>query len=233
MKKILILTVALLMTFCFAACGSSEPAETEEAAETDNIVGGWAIPEDPAAAELPEDVQAAFDNFTANYDDELIPMAYYGNQVVAGMNYGLLCKSRNDNELQTVVLQQLPNGDVDGAVVNTFNIADYTEGEGAEVSEPVDGGWNAAEDYTKAEIPEEAQNAFAKATEDFVGNDLVPMAYLGSQVVAGTNYAFLCHSTLVTAQPVSSIQVVIVYEDLEGNCTINNICTLDLAVFAE
>ena len=59
------------------------------------------------------------------------------------------------------------------------------------------------------------------------------MAYLGSQVVAGTNYALFCHSTLVTAEPLSSIQVVTIYEDLEGNCSINNICTLDLATFAE
>ena len=242
MKKILILAVAFAMVFCFAACGSSESAEpaetevaeTEESAEPEGVIaGGWEILAEPAAAELPKDVQAAYDNFMKNYDDELIPMAYYGNQVTEEMNYGLLCKSKSDNELQTVVMQQQPNGNVDGAIVNTFNIADYTEGEGAEATEPLDGGWNVAEDYTTTELPEAAQNAFDKAAEQFVGNDLVPMAYLGKQIVAGTNYALLCHSTLVTAEPVSSIQVVVIYEDLEGNCEITNINTLDLASFAE
>ena len=237
MKKLLAAIVTFAMIFCFAACGSSEsaePAEPEETAGTETVAGGWTIAEDPAAAELPDDVQKAMDNFAENYGDDLIPMAYYGNQVVKGMNYGLLCKSKGDNELQTVVLEQEPNGNVDGAIINTFKIDEYTQGDGADPSaEPVDGGWNVAEDYTTTELPDEVQNAFDKATEEFVGNDLVPMAYLGSQVVAGTNYALLCHSTLVTAEPVSSIQVVIIYEDLDGNCSIANINTLDLASFSE
>ena len=82
---------------------------------------------------------------------------------------------------------------------------------------------------TVAEIPEDAQNAFNKAVEGFTGNDLTPMALLGTQVVAGTNYAFLCHSTLVTAEPVESIQVVIVYEDLEGNAEITGISNVDVS----
>lgn len=237
MKKLLIAMVTIAMVFCFAACGSSEtsePADTEETTEAEAIVGGWAIPEDPAAAELPEDVQKAMDNFAENYGDDLIPMAYYGNQVTEEMNYGLLCKSKSDNELQTVILQQRSNGNVDGADINTFNIGDYTQGDGADpAAEPMAGGWNVAEDYTTTELPEEVQNAFDKAIAEFDGNDLVPMAYLGSQVVAGTNYALLCHSTLVTADPVSSIQVVTIYEDLDGNCSITNVYTLDLASFAE
>lgn len=234
MKKILVMAVAFAMVFCFAACGSSESVDTEETTEAEAVVGGWTIPDDPATAELPDDVQKAMDNFAENYGDDLIPMAYYGNQVTEGMNYGLLCKSKADNVLQTVILQQLSNGNVDGAIINTFNTGDYTQGDGADPSaESLDGGWNVAEDYTTTKLPDEVQNAFDQATEEFVGNDLVPMAYLGSQVVAGTNYALLCHSTLVTAEPVSSIQVVTIYEDLDGNCSITNINTLDLASFAE
>ena len=233
MKKLLAAVLAFAMVFCFAACGSSEPAETEEATEANPVVGGWEIPADPAAVELPEDVQKAFENFEGNYGDDLIPIAYYGSQVIDETNYGLLCKSKSDNEIQTVILQQRANGNVDGADINTFNIGDYTQGDGAEVSEPAPGGWIIAEDYTKEELPEEVQDAFEKAAAELDGNDLDPMAYLGSQVVAGTNYALLCHSTLVTENPVSSIQVVTVYKDLDGNCSITNICTLDPASFAE
>ena len=35
MKKLLILAVAFAMVFCFAACGSSETADTEEATEAE------------------------------------------------------------------------------------------------------------------------------------------------------------------------------------------------------
>ncbi len=234
MKKILAIVFAVAMVFCFAACGSSEQVDTEEATEAEAVVGGWAIPEDPTVAKLPDDVQKAMDNFVENYGDDLIPMAYYGNQVTEGMNYGLVCKSKTDNVLQTVILQQQSNGNVDGAIINTFNVGDYTQGDGADPpAEPLDGGWSVAEDYTTAELPDEVQSAFEKGTEGFVGNELVPMAYLGSQVVAGTNYALLCHSTLVTAEPISSIQVVTIYEDLDGNCSVTNINTLDLASFAE
>ena len=239
MKKILAAVFALTMVFCFTACGSSEQAESQEPEvtqeqEAGDVVGGWEIVAEPAAAELPDEVNAAFENFKGNYGDDLIPMAYYGSQVVDGVNYGLLCKSKADNELQTVILHQNKNGNVDDAIINTFNIGDYTQGEGAEATaEPVAGGWQVAEDYTTAEIPKEAFEAYDAATAQLDGNELHPMAYLGSQLVAGTNYALLCHSTTVTAQPVSSIQVVTVYEDLDGNAQVSNICTLDLASFAE
>ena len=208
MKKILAAVFALTMVFCFTACGSSEQAESQEPEvtqeqEAGDVVGGWEIVAEPAAAELPDEVNAAFENFKGNYGDDLIPMAYYGSQV-------------------------------DDAIINTFNIGDYTQGEGAEAAaEPVAGGWQVAEDYTTAEIPKEAFEAYDAATAQLDGNELHPMAYLGSQLVAGTNYALLCHSTTVTAQPVSSIQVVTVYEDLDGNAQVSNICTLDLASFAE
>ena len=239
MKKILAVAFAIMMVFCFAACVSSDEAESQEPAETQEqdageMVGGWEIAADPAPAELPDEVNAAFENFKGNYGDDLIPMAYYGNQVTDGMNYGLLCKSKSDNELQTVILHQNTNGNVDDSIINTFNIGDYTQGEGADVSaEPAAGGWQVAEDYTTAEIPKEAFEAYDAATAELDGNELHPMAYLGSQLVAGTNYALLCHSTTVTAEPVSSIQVVTVYEDLDGNCQVTNIYTLDMASFAE
>lgn len=246
MKKILAIIFAVTMVFCFTACGSSdsssEPADDQETtaaeeeatAEDGPVSGGWEVVADPAEAELPDEVKAAFDNFSENYGDDFVPMAYYGYQVTEGMNYGILGKSKADNELQTLVLIKNPKYEAVDAIINTFNIADYTDGSGADVSaEALDGGWQVADDYTTAEIPKEAFEAYDAATAELTGNDLHPMAYLGSQVVAGTNYAFLCHSSLVTAEPVTSIQVVTVYEDLEGNCEVLNINTLDLASFAE
>ena len=77
--------------------------------------------------------------------------------------------------------------------------------------------------------PENSMAAFKKAVEGLTGNELTPMALLGTQVVAGTNYAFLCHSKLATADPAESIQLVIVYEDLEGNATIAGISNVDVS----
>lgn len=85
--------------------------------------------------------------------------------------------------------------------------------ESAEVSEALCGGWNTPEDGA---ITTEAQAAFDKATEALTGVEYTPVALVGTQVVAGTNYAFVCIGKTVTAEPTASPYLVIVYADLEG-----------------
>ena len=51
------------------------------------------------------------------------------------------------------------------------------------------GGWTIPEDN---KVTEEAAAALEKAQEEIPGAKLVPVALLGSQVVAGVNYVFLC-----------------------------------------
>ena len=94
------------------------------------------------------------------------------------------------------------------------------------------GGWQAPETAEAMDaMPQDAATAYAKAFEGFVGNDLTPVALLGTQVVAGMNYAFLCHSSLVTLEPVVSMQLVVIYADLSGNATVTNIVTINPADF--
>ena len=56
------------------------------------------------------------------------------------------------------------------------------------------GGWAAAEDPA---ITDEVRALFDKAMEGLVGVNYVPVAYLGSQVVAGTNHAMLVRPSTV------------------------------------
>ena len=58
-------------------------------------------------------------------------------------------------------------------------------------TEALSGGWEAAQDN---EITAERKAIFDKATETLTGATYTPVTYLGSQVVAGTNHAFLCKS---------------------------------------
>ena len=58
------------------------------------------------------------------------------------------------------------------------------------------GGWPPSEDPA---VTEELKALFDKGTETLTGVSYLPVAYLGSQVVAGTNHAFLCKA--VTAYP--------------------------------
>ena len=86
------------------------------------------------------------------------------------------------------------------------------------------GGWQAAEDPA---FTEELQAIFDKGLEGLVGVNYVPVAYLGSQVVAGTNHAFLCQATVVYPDAVPTWKIVFLYEDLQGNVSIMNIADFD------
>ena len=250
MKKTIIyilMAVLMISMLGLSACGNkdqaAEPENTLDAVEDGGdaaLDGGWTVT-DNIAVELPEAVQSAFDKaletLTGSYN-EVTPIAYLGRQVVSGTNYAVLFRVTYADEkapagLVVLTVYEDLEGNAELLSSEEFSIADYNTGdEGTEVNteeEPMTGGWQMPEQITAAEIPEEAMNAFNKAVEGFTGNDLTPMALLGTQVVAGTNYAFLCHSKLVTAEPSESIQVVIVYEDLEGNAAITGISNVDVS----
>lgn len=84
------------------------------------------------------------------------------------------------------------------------------------------GCWKYAE-MSPCNLPQKAASAFTKAMEDHVGVDFIPVLYVGEQLVKGTNYCIICKSKTVTKDPEVGCKVVIVYEDLEGNCTVNDI----------
>ena len=95
---------------------------------------------------------------------------------------------------------------------------------------PVTGGWTVAE---STEINAEAHEIFDKAMEGLVGVDYEPIAYIGSQVVAGLNHCFLCKATVVYPGAEATLAMVYIYQDLEGNAQITNIANLDIAQLSE
>ena len=93
-------------------------------------------------------------------------------------------------------------------------------------AEPMLGGWTVAEN---TELTEENKAVFDKAMEGLLGVSYKPIAYLGSQVVAGTNHCFLCTATVIYPSAAPTLVLAYIYEDLEGNATVTNIAPLDLA----
>ena len=139
-----------------------------------------------------------------------------------------------ETSYQMVVVYADLKGNAEITQIKEFDLTEYTDGNNTEISaEQLAGGWQVAEDRSSIVIPKEAKDVFDKAAGNLDGNELEPMALLGTQVVAGTNYAFLCFSTLQTEETINGIQVVTVYEDLDGNAEITNICTVDPADYNE
>ena len=92
-----------------------------------------------------------------------------------------------------------------------------------ETEEPTVGGFVDVEDRT---LTDELKEIFYKAKEGYVGMSLEPVELYQTQVVAGTNYKFVCSGTKTTNPPIKGSYFVTVYKDLEGNCSIIDVETI-------
>lgn len=86
-------------------------------------------------------------------------------------------------------------------------------------SAPITGGWAINNDFDGTDDAN-AMSAFEKATEDLDGYRYDVAAVLGSQIVAGTNYLYLCRAEMVLPDAKPEYVILKVYEDLEGNAEI-------------
>ena len=240
-RKALSIIFIGILVICAAACSNGSGTDKAEKSEKpeEAVSGGWELNKDGEPAKLPEAVDKAFSKATEDLEgSDLKPAAYIGSQVVAGSNYMILCRSTSVTDDPVTKLQMaVVYADLEGGAKLTyledFDVTKYTEGEGAQESEMLAGGWFVPEDACGSDIPDEASAAYEKASEsvDWKWSKVSPLAYLGSQVVAGTNYALLCKAEMSDGSP-ACILVVTVYEDLEGKAEITNICGLDLKEFS-
>ena len=97
-------------------------------------------------------------------------------------------------------------------------------------SGPMSGGWTPSADPA---VTDELEALFQAGTETLTGVSYIPIAYLGSQVVAGTNHAFLCQAAAaypgvegMEAEP--AYAMVYLYEDLSGHVSILSIADFDI-----
>lgn len=90
-------------------------------------------------------------------------------------------------------------------------------------------GWELTKDTARGSveivIDEDAKSAYDKAMQSYEEGSLTLIALLGEQVVAGTNYMYLCQGD-------NKLKVVIVYNDLEGNSSVTSVKDFDLNKYA-
>jgi hypothetical protein len=89
------------------------------------------------------------------------------------------------------------------------------------------GGWQTA-DIARVELTDDEAEIFTKAMEKVLGVNYEAVCVLATQVVSGTNYAYLAKGTTVTAEPESKFYIIKVYNDLEGNASAENIAEIDV-----
>lgn len=240
MKKVLAIILAAMMALTLMACKkevnevTEDNKETEAAEETaEKSAGGWNVYGDNEETEMPEEAKEAFDKAMEGMTGaKYQPIAYLGNQLVAGMNYRYLCTTtlvtqQPVTKLTVVTVYKDLEGNA--SVTNTVEIdpAAMFDDQQAVEFDPADivGGWNAAE-AQGCGLADNAQEAFDKATEALMGVGYEPLAVLSTQVVAGTNYTILAKATTVTAEPATALAVLKIYQDLQGGAEV-----LDITAF--
>ncbi|MCR5770235.1 MAG: hypothetical protein K6G87_03245 [Butyrivibrio sp.] len=87
------------------------------------------------------------------------------------------------------------------------------------------GAWSVSDSAT---MTDEIQEIFDKAVDGINGATYEPIAFLGSQVVAGTNYCFLCKATVVHPTATPYYTLMYIYEDLDGNVEIADMQDIEL-----
>ena len=230
MKKIFIVMLTL---FVLCACAKVEEPKVEEQPKTAEIAGGWTL-----NPNLPDINDAYFSRATSTLTGvEYRPLLVLGDQPSADTNYAYLAygttvSANPKTEFKVLIIHGDSQNSEANQVLNIadFNLPDYVDNEGSTTPDGLMGGWK-----DNTELPnfldEKTNELFEKAFEGFAGVGYKPVTLLGTQVVAGTNYAILAIGTSVTAEPISHLYVVNIFEDLQGNVTLNNICGIDLSSF--
>lgn len=93
-------------------------------------------------------------------------------------------------------------------------------------TEAIEGGWEVNTGSTAMSKNAAAKAAFKKATAELVGVSYQPIAALGTQVVAGTNYAILCRATPAYPDAKPEVVIMYIYESLDGNAEITGFQTM-------
>lgn len=121
------------------------------------------------------------------------------------------------NELIDDVKEEIPEG------IPEIDIDDVI----GDLPDVLSGGWQVAPDFA---LTDEQKAIFEKGLEKLVGADYVPIALLGTQVVAGQNYCFLAQTTPVVPDANPVYTLVFLYQDLEGNVQLMNVADMPIVL---
>lgn len=240
MKNITSKLIALGLTgalavVSFTACSKAKETTAETTADTvvekmsgDKRVGGWSVPQDTKITEEELKIfNKAIEGLTGvRYE----PVAYLGSQVVAGTNHCFLCKSTviypgATNRYTFVYIYEKLDGTEEILKFEDVTLPGTADADGT----PIAGGWRYTED---PEADDNVTEVVDKATGKLLGAEYEPVAYIGSQVVAGMNHAVLCRITAVSPDAESGYALVYIYEDLNGGVEVLEINEITLSIDA-
>ncbi len=215
---------------------TEQKAEQKTAASTETLAGGWTANSEATVA-LSDEESQIFQKAAAAYTGTALePVTVLATQVVAGTNYAYLCRESSGSEATAtkwaiaVVYNDL-EGNAQITHVDSIELANVKTVNDSQGTTKMMGAWAVRDPSDAAFVPAEANEAFAKASEGYVGVALTPIALLGTQVVAGTNYLVLCQGAPVAQDAEQTLYLARVYADLNGNATFSEVVPFDLLAY--
>jgi len=196
------------------------------------VAGGWSVNSEFSGIISNE----ATDAFNAAMEGlvgvDYTPCAVLATQLVSGTNYAFLCNGtavvpNAPSKWYIVTVYQDLKGKASLLSIEEIELDDIKTIENADDTEAV-GAWKIEAPIEPNALPDAAQSAYEKASQNYVGVGFSPIALLGTQIVAGHNYKILCFGTTATKTPVTSLYVIDIFEDLQGEASITNAQLFDL-----
>ncbi len=209
--------------------GSTVTATYDPDPEPTPQAGGWQA-NTQADSRVTDDEAAIFDGAISASDDasgDDSPVAVLATQVVSGTNYAFL--GYEDSEWCLFNIYVDLDGNQSLTSLNKIDLANIQTTDKA--AQQGMGSWTVSDAEAGTLSPDEVQNAFDDAVSEYTGVSLKPIAYLGSQVVAGTNYKVLCAGAPVTPNAVEQLYVATIYVDTDGNASFSDVSTFDLTSY--
>jgi hypothetical protein len=217
-KKILLLLLICTVAIVFTGCETEEKEKKEE-----EKVGAWKVNKDVSPSYIDE--EELFTKTMDSFNPSFKPIALLGKQVVSGTNYMYLAKEKG--ELYIIIVYDGIDSEPYVPYFRPFDINEFAGKDIKNNSEPLTGGWNVEIPGKAIMLDEKVQEAFDNATSKITDITYSPIGVLGTQVVAGTNYAILCYGKGAN----DGIYVVTLYDGVDGTQKIINSAYLDLAKF--
>ena len=233
MKKIIAILLVIMTVLALAACGSQNgaegdgtAAETEKPAKTDSGLytltdGVYSLAENKAAAD-------AFTKATEKFEIYLYePVAVLGSMQENGDTvYSYLCRGQgpvSGTVPEYAIVNVTVEEDGEASVTGTSSVVEIA-GEGKV------GAWDSNPGDFRLDKNPKVQTAFETATAEITDTVYEPIAFVGSQVVAGKNYAVFCAKAPAGQDAEKSFCVLTIYADLEGHAEITEIKDTDIFI---
>lgn len=230
MKKILLCIIAAMLVI--TGCQKKEDKKEKEP----NEVGGWTVSTSTKyKSGIEETAKKAFEKATEDYDGmDLELVGLLGTQVVSGTNYMFIAKGTpiTQNPVtnwKIVVVYEDLDGNAEIKNVEDFDFTKYTNNDIQFDSTESEGSWNVTSKEIEVEIDKDVEEKYESAVAKNTGSEFSKIAYLGSQVVSGTNYAML--DLVTTNDSKNYVAVITIYSDLDNNNEIKSIAYVDLKKF--